>query len=430
MLNQLAGYAYLVFLVLAPFSLLLPVGLMWRVAALAALALICGTIIRQPIHWTDMNAGASIGKFVLTLYAAVALLIFVGRLVWSAWKCRLTVTALRGPDTPARRALDQAVTALAGLVAGLVLSVTLARHLAGTTSGRTLDLSVAAIGLGLALALAALLRGPLRTAAVALSLTVGAVAGYGSTQSGRIPVKAAALAEGRPFCLASGQSDGTLNNLSQLGFFSLPKRPGTPHLALLIRDGERLEKFHWSVRLQSFRPGLIDDTGTCDPRTDFAAALRTGDILPRRVAVGASVFTVPDTDTMLATPRRLTLTSPVPPAPGGIAIPPGITLSFDDRPYPRLPDALPLSELPGSSAIDIDALASGKARLHVVGPDDRGRDIRIDCLMGAWADRLCEVQVTEGRARITFRMPVMHLQDWSRAADHVTALFDAMKDPR
>lgn len=172
------------------------------------------------------------------------------------------------------------VIVAAGIVLGLVLSIGLAESFSGTSGGWYLDLGIT---LAAAAAAIAALRFLPRSAAIliaALCLTLAVIATVGSGQSGRIVRQAEAFARGRPWCLVSAYATRPITSTSQLGFFSLNKVEGVPHLAIRVQNGNEVLKAHWSIRKQSMEPGWGTDVRPCKPQEDHGTALRTGRLKP------------------------------------------------------------------------------------------------------------------------------------------------------
>jgi hypothetical protein len=65
-----------------------------------------------------------------------------------------------------------------------------------------------------------------------------------------------------------------ISEMSELGFYSLPKGGVRSHLVLVVEHENPGAKAHWSIRQQRFIEGVSDFyLPKCQPRTVYAAKL-------------------------------------------------------------------------------------------------------------------------------------------------------------
>lgn len=279
-MNVIPGLAcYLASLLLAAVSPLLPLRFIGTTLALAALSFVGGRLLEGPLHPSEQGLGFAFLMALLQMFLGIVALSLGLRFVIAA-----ATGYFRKPLSPRKKAQAQTYRRVAfvaaGIVAGLALALGLANGLAGTSGGWYLDLGIALMAAGAA---ASILRrypaSAARPVAAAL-LTLALIAVVGATQAGRIVTLAERQANGRPWCLVGPGGTPAITSTMQLGFFSLPKAMGYPHLALRIQDGDAVEEGHWSIRRQSLEPGWGTGVAFCRPRDDYGTALRNGELGP------------------------------------------------------------------------------------------------------------------------------------------------------
>ncbi|WP_139229817.1 hypothetical protein [Litoreibacter janthinus] len=414
-------FAFAALAVLSPF---LPLFLMWRCALLSVTAFIAAGFLAGPVHWSDQGLGYAIGVIILFLLIIGVALGLGLRIAVAGARGQLTQRALLGPDKRWRHLLDVISVGFAGSAAGLACAIGLAFAFADSALGRSLDLFI--ILIALLAALGALLLGPwlIRAFGVTVSAAIIGVSLVGSLQPTRILESAENLADGAPWCLASPPSAAPIASAAQLGFFAMHKGGHNPHLGLQVQGGAPF-RANWSIRQQRFVEGDRGDLTPCLPRVDFADALTQGWVSPDAFIVGSTEYLIPPEMEPKAFPRMLSIRSSL------VTGPVGTLPEFFERLEIResatawdMPDdAKPLTDMPSAAELDIEALLSG-TRLIFAGTDQvTGRQVILECLRGAFANRDCFATVNAGAAQYAFFLPVEDIRHWSSATDKVEALF-------
>jgi len=256
---------FIAFFVLALISPFLPLFLMWRSVALSVLALVSFRLLRGPVHWTDQDAGYSIGIALITWFLSIVFLALALRLCIAAYYDRLRSEIMLGENT---RWIDRALLAVTGAVVGLALTISMASLLGGSSGGRILDLGIGLTASAVMIFMLIRRASGLAIPVTVLSIVVATISFVGSGQTRRIIEEAETLADGRPWCLVVPKWRYQEPVVSDLGFFSLPKGSLIPHLVLFVRDGAKETKAHWSIRQQRFVNGAIAIDATCNPTAD------------------------------------------------------------------------------------------------------------------------------------------------------------------
>jgi len=234
-------------------------------------------LLEGPVHWRNQNFGYALGVVILVLFVVIVAAGISVRFCVAFATGRLNKPVPREAKAQVR-AYRRVAIVMAGGVLGLVLAMSLATLLAGTAGGWYLDLGVAMVAAGAAIAALRLLPVAAAWPAAALYLALALIAAIGSGQSGRIVRQAEAYAKGRPWCLVGPGRTPPITSTLQLGFFSLPKAEGYPHLAVRVQDGEEVDEAHWSIRNQRIEAGWGTDVPACRPRKDYGTALRNGEL--------------------------------------------------------------------------------------------------------------------------------------------------------
>lgn len=429
----LAKTAFLGFFFSALVTPFLPLSLLWRAGMIAILAYIAYCLLVPPVPVSRQDIGYVVDMALIATSVAIVSFAIAIRLLVGGMRGRLTLEGLKvATADPLYRWLDRGTTVFAGGVAGLAVSIQLAFALGGRSGGQALDFGVAALAGLLTLLLPFLCRNRIGLGLVAASTTIALFAVAGSGQPRTIIRSAEAYANGRPWCLALARPGAPVLSSAELGFFSLPRRNGASHLYLVVRDGDGFRPAQWSVRRQEFESLKSLQAWTCHPRKDYAAALESGGIDPRLLAVGPELFSVPpdlypwaSLDSLRIRTSMLTgANEPYPSAADSVSIDFG-------KPRPRaIEGARPLMDIPVAVDDGAGSLLNDHS-LDFAGIDPiTGRQVVLQCLMGAYANRNCSATVTTEAAVYSFYLPVEALNDWRQATEKVVALFDAMRVPR
>lgn len=432
MINDLSAACYVVFLVLALLSPVLPLFLVWRSASLSVVACAGGALLSGPVRGADKDFGYAMAMALLSFFVVAVVAALIVRVGIAAARKRLTCQSLAGPQTEWRRWIDRVALAATGCVAGLALAIFLAHLLGGSAGGPALDFGIATAAFVVAVGLASRRRGAWGIPVIATCASLAVIALVGSGQPSRILDGAEVFADGRPWCLATPQSTAPISSPAQLGFFSLQK--GTdfdPHLGLLVRDGDGFATAHWSIRQQRFVAGLNGSVRSCHPRTDFADAVATGKIDHRIFAVGQHLYAVPPELSFNATPDRLYVNSDIVSGPedNQPRRADRIEINYDPGGFRVPQDARPLGELSAPENIALGAVLSGQHSV-VAGTDPVSRRrVVISCRSNAWEGPYCGVRVADADVTYSFHLPLADLALWSDATDRVAALFESLRLP-
>lgn len=146
---------------------------------------------------------------------------------------------------------DRALAGVAGLCAGLFLTLVVALLLRGAPGGLGLHLGVAALALGLAGRVLRRARGPERVAAVAALLVLAGLALVGGLSwPERIEARGARIAPDLPRCLRAGDR---LARVGETMLLTLPRgEPGAPGLILTVTGPNGPRHYRWSYRADGF----------------------------------------------------------------------------------------------------------------------------------------------------------------------------------
>ncbi|RVU36798.1 hypothetical protein EOI86_16675 [Hwanghaeella grinnelliae] len=434
MAQELADACTISALVLGLISPLMQLFLMWRAAVLSVIAFVAASLLFGPVRWSDQNFGYFVGNAILVLLCIIVLAALALRLIVATARGRLTSASIKGPETCWRAAIDFGILVATGAVVGLTLAILLANILGGSALGRPLDFGIVLAGCLSAAGFAAIRRFRFSVIGATACMCLSIVALVGKEQPSRILTQAVEIADGQPWCLATNHREKALSSIAQLGFFSLKKGYRSPHLTLMVRDDDMVRIVgNWSIRKQEFyRNGRHGNIGSCFPRTDFADALRTEIIDIQRVAVGPHLYSVPPEFLPIVTPNSLAVRSDMLIGTRDRArfFDDLLEIRYNVRPA-RIPDdALSLDRVQEVSAMDIDVLKSGQG-VVVAGIDPvSGRRVVLNCLRGAWEDRLCQIRVEEDHMAYSFFLPLEQITRWRVAADRVVAFFDDLRVPQ
>ena len=153
----------------------------------------------------------------------------------------------------ALRWLDLCIAAIAGLCAGLLLTLALAVALRGFPGGLTLHLAVATLAAAGTIASLRYLKGTVRAAiAPALLLIAGLTLLGGFFYPQLIVSKMAEIESNLPRCLRAVDRPA---NSDETRLLTLPLgQPGGPGLILTVMDPRGAQHFRWSYRLLTFTP--------------------------------------------------------------------------------------------------------------------------------------------------------------------------------
>ncbi len=279
MTDLFAGFFYLAFVLLALVSPFLRLRHILPTAALAALSWSAGELLAGPVRLQDQDIGYAIGVAILQIFVAT-----VGLGVSLRFVIADILGHLNNPIFPRRwaetRIIHRLVLIAGGVVTGLILAIGLARLFAGTAGGCYLDAGIALATGGAAFTAIRHLPPFASTPVAAACLTVMLVALGGSMQPWLIVNQAEALAAGQPWCLVGPAGTQPITSTRQLGFFSLPKGTGYPHLALRLDGPDASDKAHWSIRKQRMESGWGTGVLPCRTRSDYGTALRAGQLDP------------------------------------------------------------------------------------------------------------------------------------------------------
>lgn len=415
-----------VLLTVAP---VLPLYLVWRFAVLAYVSVASAILLHAgPSSLTPLLI-VSVSPLVLLPYLAVRLAIA------ERWMT-LEPDSLTGPKSGAKTVLDVVALTMVGAFVGLLATRRLAELLSGSDLGGNGDHLVAGSASAISLAVAALLR-PLVAAIPAGALvTLSAVSDAGEGQPERIIASAEAFARGPPWCLVSGSTGDIVTDRSQLGFFSLTKGGGAPHLNLLVRDGGDVGLIgNWSIRQQKFfEPDrTIFKTYTCLPLQDFAAALHSGEVDGDLYAVGNGVYRVPPDYAPTVSHDGLTVRLPVEDDaeawPHDLAKVGSATYSAMDGDASfrqPMPAGDSLSEVPDPPVFDLGDLPYRRVLLRDAGLPGQ-RDVTLDCNISGVSSDLCHVRVPEGSWTYEFWLRPSEIHDWREKARNWRAIFASLE---
>ena len=427
MLQNFAFYCYLVFLILSFVSPFLPLYLVWRVFSFAIVAFIAGKLIEGPVHWSNKNAGYALGSAVLLVFMVAIITALSIRLAAAVATNGLTHKNISGPDNEFKSYFDTVALGFAGCVAGLLLTIIFTDVASESSLGIFLDLGIAIFAAIAAVSVLFIIAKKYKTMLFATLATIAILAGIGSFQTSNILKAGEKLAHGRPWCLITSGSSKQIFDISQLGFFSLPKNTLYPRLGLLMRvDKSVVLMAHWSIRQQAFVPtGSPDRVSSCYPIQNYATKLTDGTIERDVYAVGSDVYTIPKKYIPIAKIASLSIRSDLLVG-AGSALPKiseRIKLSYSDR-APRVPKgALPLQKIPNTDELT-KLVITGKNKISFAGADkSTERYVIIDCLRGPFIDRNCRIQVFEGLRIYDYKLPLHDISDWSKTTDQVKALF-------
>lgn len=279
MIQTISGYCYTAFLILAAASPFVPVYLIWRFAGLSVVAFAAGYVIKGPVHWSDQNAGYALGILLLIGFCRAVLAGIIIRFVFAATQGSLNKNSIVGPKSRFMMYFDTTALIAIGCSAGLLLTIHLAFSLSGSLMGPHLDFGVAAISFTAALIVFALSRNGLAVIITAVFATMSVLAFTLSGQANRILTNAKSLADGQAWCLTASIWDRPITDVSQLGFFSLPKGDADPHLSLAVRQNDQAKFIaHWSIRYQAFDKAINSTVSTpsCLPIENFEEVLTAG----------------------------------------------------------------------------------------------------------------------------------------------------------
>lgn len=184
MTSTLIWTSFIAFFVLAMVSPFLPLFLMWRSAALSALAFIAYRLLRGPVHWSDMDFGYLIGTSILMLFISavfVALALRFGVAVYYNW---LRAEILVGENT---RWIDTVLLAAIGAVGGLALTIGMAIVFGGSSGGRMLDLGIGLTASAVIVLMIVYRDSGLTIPVTVLALVLATFSFVGSEQAARHP---------------------------------------------------------------------------------------------------------------------------------------------------------------------------------------------------------------------------------------------------
>lgn len=429
MSQTIAAFCYSTFFILAVASPFTPVFLVWRLAGLSALAYATAKLIEGPVLWYNQDLGYTLGVALLTVFSGAIVLAILLRFTIAAVRKTLTLDTLTGPNTRAMRIFDSVTSAALGCFAGLLLTKFLAHTLSGATFGRYLDIGVTISAAVMAVGILAISRKILSIAITATLVTLAVTAFIGSKQTTHILETAASLADGRPWCLATSKGPGPISEVSQLGFFALPKSNSYPHLGLLIREGNKTQlSAHWSIRRQEFVRAEAT-VPSCHPIENFADALESGKIEKGIYGVGPDIYSIGDEFKPRAFTNQVSIRSNRLIGSGSRHpdISERMTLTYNPR-KPYVPDnAIPLQKMPNPNELNVEDL-TGQNRLIVAGFDETTeQSLVLHCLHGPYDDRLCRTHVFAGSVAYDFYLPFDDIGRWRKAAGDVKKLFEALR---
>lgn len=432
MIQELSSVCYSIFIVLALISTVLPIFLMWRAASLSAIFLVAAKMLEGPVHWSDQNAGYALGLAILTIFVSIIVGFVIARLVFAEARNSLDHDTLVGPKNRLIVCLDIVGLSILGIVFGLYLSIWLTRMLSGIEIGNGLDIGVTLFSIIFAFFFLLLQNRKLGFAVSSIFATVAVVALVGSQQPTRIVNNAEMLADGQAWCLVTSDDKALISRIGQLGFFSLPKVTGYPHLGLMVQNGERPQLVaHWSIRQQRFIEieKKTTRTPTCYPIKDYASKINAGTVKDHLYFVGPMIYSVPKEYHPRAYNDRLSIRSDivVGPRSNHPELSERVEVIYDLH-KPDIPDdAIPITTLPSPEELDIDEL-SGKNRLVFAGDDQEANQfVIIRCLSGLFSDFVCGMEVFKDSVSYSFYLPIRELHRWSEASDKVDQLFKKLQ---
>ncbi len=432
MIQDVAALCYSAFFVLALACPFIPVFLMWRLAGLSLLAYATGKLIEGPVHWSDQNVGYAMGMAILFLFICTIALAIIIRLAISAKRKTLSEDAMIGPRSRFMIYFDTAAIVSLGCFAGLLLAISLAFVLSGVSISVNVDFSVAILASTFAIVLFALSRKKLSIMIASGFATLAISAFVGSKQANHVLEIAEALADGRDWCLTTSVGSGPISEVSQLGFFVLPKSNSYPHLGLLIRDGDQMQLIaHWSIRRQEFVGGAKKSGSipACHATQNFAQSLESGTVEENLYGVGSEIYSI----TQELHPRvftdRVSIRSNLLIGPDSVY--PEITERIELIHNPREPyvpkDAIPIDMMPDPDELNAGDL-TGRNRLIVAGFDETTKQsLVMYCLHRPYADLICRTQVFRGSLGYDFYLPLGEINQWREAAERVKAIFKALQ---
>jgi len=433
MVEFVAQNCYWAFLILALASLFVPIFLMWRLAALSALAFATGALIEGPVHWSDQNFAWALGILILLLFSGIVTLLIALRLIYSALRKTLSVEKLRGPQTWLVRSCDYAAYAAVGCSAGLMLTERLAYAFSGVSLINGFDLFIALCASVLAVLVVGYSRKMLPVLVSTACATLAVAAFLGSRQTNQILETAEALADGRAWCLTTSYRSAPVSEVGQLGFFALQKENSYPHLGLLMRDGGKMQfAAHWSIRRQKFEEsiwGRSAEVPSCHPIENFVEALENGTVQNGVFGVGSDIYKIEPELHPRAFINRISIRSDDLVGPQSVypEVSEVMSLVYDPR-RPNVPDgAVPLAMMPDPKEVPV-SVASGRERLVVAGFDEQTEQyLFLECVNGAYADRLCRARIFESTVSYDFYIPLNQIDQWRDATQHVKTLFQSLR---
>ena len=240
-------------LICAGAGALLPSRWGFRVWVLLALPLGTALVLTPTPQFADRGMLDGLGQVIAVLGLA-SILAGVGfRWLFGLWMAldRKGTVPLREEETRLLRLFDGVLAGVAGLCAGLVLTLAVALLLRGAPGGLGLHLAVSGLALGLAGWVLRRARGLVRVAAVAALLVLMVLALLGGlVWPARIEARAARIEPDLPRCLRAG------DRLAQRGetmLLTLPRGEfGAPGLILTVMGPDGPMHYRWSYRADGF----------------------------------------------------------------------------------------------------------------------------------------------------------------------------------
>ncbi|MEM7544506.1 MAG: hypothetical protein AAF367_03135 [Pseudomonadota bacterium] len=426
---------YCSFLILAFISPFLPIYLMWRTAGLSALALTAGRLLEGPVHWSEKNFAYTMGIIQVSLFISLIALIIIIRLSIAAAKTGLTDEEYFGPQNSLVCCFNKLAAAAIGCAVGIFSFILIAHLLSGAVISRYLDLSVA---------LLAVVGAYYSFRYIGCEITIGALTALsvlaassfaGSLQSIRILSEGEELADGRPWCLSTPNTERPITEIAQLGFFSLKKTRAYPNLGLIVLEDDHPKLVaHWSIRKQRFHhaPNTKVLFRTCDPINNFSVKLENHEVRQNIFAVGSGSYSVSATYHPNIYTDRIYIQSNILLKPEYIdpRKPEILEIGYKAGDLHLPEKAAPLRMIPHPENIGIDELPVGYGITYAGAEERTGRKFVITCFSGRYDERKCRIRALDSLLLYSFRLPFQDIHTWSEATDKVAALFKSFRVER
>ena len=406
--------------------------LTWRAASLAAVSYAIAKLIEGPIHWSDQNIAWAIGNMILVVFVVTIGCAIGVRFAFATRHGALSAEQVLRPSTYVSKVFDWALSVLLGGLAGLAVTLSLARVLSGFEHLSGFSTIIAATALILGFAVITISRSLVFQSIAVAFIAMSAIAFAGSFQPSRILSDADAMADGRAWCLVTSGPAQQISDLDQLDFFTMHKSQVWPNLGLVVRsDGPALLQAHWSIRQQRFvqSPETYATVAACVPRDQFAEALRTGQINSEEFSVGRDLYTIPPEYFPRVSARRISIRSGI--LVGTDTIHPEITERIAMIVEPREPtlpsDVLPLADL-SRLTNSVASTFTHPNGVTISGTDSTTNHILvIKCLHGAYVNETCRVRAFTEDVGYEFMLPFNQLQTVTDALARVKSLFQALR---